>query len=356
MARQKSGQGISIYRIAELAGVSTATVSNVINGKAGVGEATRNKVLDIVRTHQFQPRITKSPTDTVGIFIRSYGKHNPLSNPYVNKILEGIYDTIFAFGFNMMLIPLDRIPTTRDAFRIYCHTKKIDAGIFINLTETDDFILNFENLIPIVTIGSRFESQAIRSVRSDNRSGARDAVKHLIAMGHTGIVFFAPGLRYQDHNERLSGYQEAFEEAGLICKPEHIVNHLYSYEDLDMILDRLFLGDGERATAAFVYNDREALRIANMLTAKGLNIPEDVSIIGFDDDDYARHVTPPLTTVRQPLGEMGQKAAQLVVSLLQHDEKMVLSDDLFETRLVLRRSVKPRGTRAGRTGRAKTKG
>ena len=332
---------MNIYKIAQNAGVSVTTVSRVINGKEGVGEETRKKILDIVAQNNFQPRIAKNTFDTIGIFFRS-DMPTPISSPYMIKVLDGISNELFNYGYDVMLIPVQKIPKDKDAFKIYCTKRRITGGIFVNLKVDDAYITNYEDVIPIVVVGSQVNSDKIVAVRADNKKGGYEAVKHLIDMGHRNIAFLAPILNVQDHCDRFLGYEQALDQEGISVNRDFVIEYIkYSETGLQMIIDNLFKSSNERCTAAFVCDDVEVIRISSILERIGLSIPNDVSIVGFDDYEYSEHFSPPLTTVRQPIYEVGQRAAQVLIQLINNEDRKLENSIVLDTRLVVRRSVIP---------------
>ncbi len=324
-----------------MAGVSVTTVSRVINDRDGVSAKTRKKIMDIITTSDFKPRISRTMSDTVGVFIRHNG-YNPLNSPYVHKVLDGIYDIIFRYGYNIMILSMDRIARDEDGFRSFCLNHNISAGIFSVITISDSFVMNYENVIPLVTVGIKFNSKKIMSVRANNKSGTYEAVKYLAGLGHKNIAFFVPNLNHQDYQDRHEGYTKAMADLGMVVNPHFDINFYNSETDLSLIIDALFDSNYDNPTAAIVCDDQEALKVVRILKAKGLEVPDDLSIIGFDDYDFSQYFTPPLTTVRQPVFELGQEAAKMIVNKLNNN----IAEDEFhdltlDTKLITRKTVKP---------------
>lgn len=330
---------MNIYTIAKIAGVSTATVSMVINGREGIGEETRKKILQIMKESNFKPRLTNNSSDTVGIFLR-FNQPDPLTNSYISRILEGICHVSYSYGYNIMIIPIEKIPKDRDEFKLYCMKRRINSAIFMYLTDSDRYVLNYEGLFPIVTISSKFNSDKIISARSKNKEGAYEIVKYLIEMGHRKIAFMVADLSVQDHRERLEGYKQALLESGIEIDDNLIINYVgCSDTDLTIIIDKLFISQDDRPSAIFIFNDDEVIRISSFLEKLGIKICEDVSIVGFDDSTISAHFSPPLTTVRQPLFEMGRNAMQIIADILSNNVKEAVTDIIMDTKLIIRKSV-----------------
>lgn len=311
-------------------------MSNVINGKEGVSEDTRQRILETMEQHNFQPRITKSANDSIGAIIK-FNKSNPLSSPYVNKVLEGVYEILFNHGFNITIVPLETIPKDKDGFRVFCMKHKFVACIFINLSLEDTFIYNFEDVIPIATVGTNFNSKKIISVRCNNMKGAEDAVSYLIHMGHKKIAFVAPDFNHQDYRERFEGYTKALNDAGIEERKDLVAT--YSLDYIETVIESLLIANPDKPTAIFTCDDQEALKISDIIRRKGIAIPDDLSIIGFDDYDFSRHLVPPLTTVRQPILEMGKRCTLMLMNSMNGIESEGTYIKL-DTELVVRQSVK----------------
>lgn len=334
---------MNIYEIAKLCNVSVATVSRVINGKEGVGQETRQKILSVISERSFQPKIKRTSKDTIAIFV-SVSRDNPLSNPFVMKVVEGACDIIFEREFNFTIIPLSRVPRSKEDFKRFCMKHQIGAGIFLTLTKSDRYIIDLADIIPIVTIGSNFYTDKITSVRADNRKGACEMTRYLVSQGHRRILYCVADLSFQDHEDRYLGYRDALQEAGIEFDPIWLLEYdygNYSDSEIGLMLDMTLENEARRPTAIFCCDDQEAFRIAALLSARGLEIPKDISLAGFDDYDHTRHFYPRLTTVRQPLLEEGRIAARLLCDQLASDGPVKTNELVLETRLIIRKSVSP---------------
>ena len=257
------------------------------------------------------------------------------------RLLNGVNNIVQDFGYNCLLVPLDRVPKFKDEFAMYCRKKKIAAGIFANLSFTDDYIQAFENIIPIVIIGSEMKNSGIVSILSDNENGAYNATTHLLDNGHQEILLIASDLAIPDHYSRMLGYKKAMKENNKTIREEYIISYL-TQSNLEIILEGLLSRNEnakEKPTAAFVCDDSEVIRCMSIMEKLKIEIPKDFSIVGFDDYDFSVHLSPPLTTVRQPISEMGEAAARIVINKI-NDSKYIPENTKFETSLIKRKSVK----------------
>jgi LacI family transcriptional regulator len=328
----------SIYKIAELAGVSPATVSKVINGRHDVSEEMCQKVRKIIQEQGYKPSVSKTGMDTIGVFIPlSAGAR--MSNPYLAGIVSGIGDTAGDSDLMVAIVNSDRIPKNPQEFVRFCRMRRISGGIFPLLNLQDDYMTAIAHVFPTVTISRDYGREIAGCVMADNCNGGYEATKYLVSMGHRKILLVNPSVRYPDHNFRMEGAMMAIEEAGLPDSVMRLDNSL-EFEDADLgcRMDCL-LAETCRPTAIFAASDQEALRIIRLLSERNIAIPEDISIVGFDDLYFAANTNPPLTTVRQPLYNMGREACMIITQMIKKKpEASVLK--VFPTELILRKSVK----------------
>jgi LacI family transcriptional regulator len=176
-------------------------------------------------------------------------------------------------------------------------------------------------------------------VSAANASGARSATQHLLSLGHRRIAAILGVPEWTASVERLNGYRAALASAGVLAEPEFVVDSDFSLEGGEAAADAL-LGLPHRPTAIFAFNDNMAIGTLRAARKRGLRVPEDLSVVGFDDSEESAIVTPALTTVRQPLAEMGRMAASLLLRLLENQPLEALNIELA-TRLVVRDSTAP---------------
>ncbi len=329
---------MNIYKLASMAGVSVATVSKVINGREGVGQETRERILKLIDEYDFRPKMSNNTEDVIGLVYRLDIPGVSTSN-YLMRLIAGVTDTLYEYGYFVTLIPYDFLPKDKTDMRVFCKKRKISGFVFMNLRENNQEVFTVAELYPVVTISSQFIGDNIVSVRSKNRDGAYQAVKELIRLGHKRIVAFIPDLLIPDHRDRLAGYRQALEESGLQVKDEYIVDYGNFAVDLPIVVERLFLNDDCPPTAAFICDDWEVLKIKSIFEKYQLEIPRDISVVGFDDYEYAAYFSPPLTTVRQPLEALGAEAARLIYKMVNNPEEKQ-RDVVLDTQLIVRKSTR----------------
>lgn len=331
---------MNIRGIAKEAGVSIATVSRVLNGKSDVSQETREKILTIIKEKEFKPKVgLSSVSDNIGIFICS--STTEISNPYSSKVISGIAGVIFKHGLNLSLIPSIKISKEGVEFFNFCNLRKISGGIFLSSNQDDTYIVELAKHVPTVIVGNDFEDLCVGSVRSDNFTGAYDAVNYLLDLGHKNILLVMADLHYMDHMERYEGAVKAMEEAGLRVNPYNIMNS-YAFDSSDLLYKLGFIFNNSRPDAIFVGGDQEALRVIKVLYDMGLKVPDDISVVGYDNLDIAANSNPPLTTVNQPIYEIGREAAKLLLNMINNKDYKETKVLLKDNYLMARESVKER--------------
>src|SRR5579884_2527362 len=193
--------------------------------------------------------------------------------------------------------------------------------------------------VPIVLIDNQYPGEFVHSICIDDRTGARLAVNHLIQLGHRRIAYLGDQFGLESDKNRLGGYREALEAAGIACPPELVVNGDGKAPGGRVAMDRL-LALRDLPTAVFCYNDMSAVGALRSIYDAGLRVPQDISVAGFDDLPIASYLQPALTTVRQPKIEMGRQAAQMLLDLLAGER--VESKIEVQGELIIRASTGPR--------------
>jgi DNA-binding LacI/PurR family transcriptional regulator len=328
---------MNIHEIAAEAGVSVATVSRVINGKKDVSPSTREKIMGIMQRTEFKPKVAVAPVvDNIGVFISD--DKTKISNPYTSTVLSGIADIVFNQHLSLTLIPSVKIPREGPEFVNFCRQRRISGGIFLSSTLEDLYIRELGKHVPVVVVGNSLDSEFVGSVRSDNFAGAYDAVKYLANTGHKKILLIMADLHFIDHKDRYEGACKALEDAGLVLNPANITNS-YTLNDVDLAYALDFIVKNDSPDALFVGGDQEAIRVLRVLQDKGIRIPEDISVVGYDNLPIALSSHPPLTTVNQPIYEIGKEAARMLLEAIKNKEYKPRSVILNESHLMIRESV-----------------
>jgi LacI family transcriptional regulator len=344
MAQPAEEQGAkarsTIREVASAAGVSIATVSRVLNGRPDVAPATRDAVMRAVRDQGFTTNrsaraLSGGRTGLVGVTL-------PLVEAaYFARILAGTAEALHEQDMRVVLTPTlhlhDRAVTLLD--RLMHGTT--DGAILMLPEETNEELKALRRLgYPFVVVDPREPlDEGIPAVSASNASGARAATQHLLSLGHRRIAAILGVAEWTASVERLVGFRAALASAGVLAEPGLVVEADFTIEGGEKAAAAL-LDLPEPPTAIFAFNDNMAIGALRAARARGLRLPEDLSVVGFDDSEEAAIVTPALTTVRQPLAEMGRMAASLLLRLLESQRLEALNVELA-TRLVVRDSTAP---------------
>jgi LacI family transcriptional regulator len=336
---------MTIRQIAELAGVSIATVSRVLNGRGDVSDETRELVTRIIREHGYTANrsargLSAGRTGLVGILV-------PLVYPaYFSGILAGAAEALSERDLQIVLSPtggehdrevsvLDRLHGLSDGALIILPEESSEE-----LEQLLDGGYRFVVIDPLMPLDER-----IPSVSAAHTSGADQAMRHLLALGHRRIAQITGPRGWVATEDRRRGYHAALGAAGILPDPALEVEAVPEIAPGRAAAEYL-LDLPERPTAIFAFNDNIAVGAIQAARARGLRVPEDLSVVGFDDVESATVVTPALTTVRQPLAEMGRTAVSLLNRLLEGQRFETLHVELA-TRLVVRDSTAPPAGRVG---------
>ena len=330
---------ITIADVAAHAGVSKTTVSRVLNGKDEVDRKTAARVRKVIDELGYVPSaravgLARGRTSTVAMLVPS------LTWPWMGAVLQGVVDTVETAGYGLLLFTCNRGDDSMRQFASQVSANSFDGLLVIEPEGTLDYIAQLHARgLPVVLIDDRGHQPVFPSVATTNRSGGEQAARHLLDVGRRRPAVVTGIERFGCSQERLAGFAETFAAAGLPLDSGLVVEGDFTFEGGRLALVRL-LAQGARFDAVFAHNDLSAVGAMQALRESGRRVPEDVSVMGFDDIPLAAHSDPPLTTVHQPMREMGQAAARM---LLSHLDGMPLPDQpaVIGTRLVVRGSTAP---------------
>jgi len=335
---------ISAEDVARRAGVSRTTVSFVLNNTPGktISEETRRKVLDAADELRYTPNerargIAMSKRFSVGFFVSHSGYLS--SDAYVIRIIEGMTPVL---NKNRVQLVLQPVRLQEIDYVQLAHQDNVDGIILMNSHDDDEGLAQLiADRFPLVVIGT-IANRKVYQIDIDNRSAASVAVSHLIDLGHRdiGMIIHAP-ISYYAARHRYDGYRAVMESAGCTVRKQWVreanLNEESGYDAMVKILDQK-----RRPTAIFAGNDVVAYGAIQAIKDRGLQIPEELSIVGFDDDSLSRYLNPPLTTMRNPAASLGAQAASLIIQLLAGGGGPALSR-LVPTSLAVRESTRPVG-------------
>lgn len=322
----------TIYDIAKLAGVSTATVSKVFNQTGRIGEKTRQRVLDISKELNYQPSVVASAltgkrTYTLGLLVPD------LANPFFAEIARHAEDRANKLGYNVVICNTDNNETKEMKYVQLLRQKSVD-GIIIATGVTNDDIMNEleKHRVPISLIARDRSRFSTSSVLVDDYAGGYRATQHLIGLGHQRIAIIAENLKIASNEERIRGYRKALEDAGIDNEDDLVHESDFTVEGGRQAANRM-LKHHHPPSAIFACNDLLAIGVLQAAKEKNVAVPEQLSVVGFDNTILAQITTPALTTMAQPIQAMGYRVVDLIAAEINESnaakQRIVLMPELI---------------------------
>lgn len=337
--RETSGSDrVTINDIARMAEVSKKTVSRVLNDHPLVKEETRKRVKAIMEEHGYLP----DPQARALAFRRSFLIGLAYDNPspqYVVNMQRGILDALEGSDYQLVLQPVDRQdPEYLDKIKRFVERHRPTGLIMPPSVSEDEAVAEMlrEHKCEFVRIGSVELDEPGRLVRTHDADGAAQAARHLAGLGHKRIAHIHGPRSFRSSHERLFGFRQGLAEFGIDLDPKLTIEAGYTFESGVRAADNL-LSLSDRPTAIFTGNDEMAIGVYTSARNAGLQVPEDLSIVGFDDTPMAGRIAPPLTTVRLPIREMGKEAARGLLRLVS--EAGNKRNQSFQPEIIVRQST-----------------
>jgi DNA-binding LacI/PurR family transcriptional regulator len=341
-SRHMATRRVTAKDVAAHVGVSRTTVSYVLNDvkEANISEDTRQRVLAAAEELGYVPdaaaqALASGRTQTIGLILPTSQPHPQASSTHY-RIIEGLLEIVQQFGVRLLIDSVRETQSTHSYVNL-ARNKRIDGLILSDLRVDDQALSELVNdTFPIVLLG-RLPGVKVSSVEFDNRSGARSAVDHLVAQGHTriGLITHAPAT-VTGALERINGYRDSL-AAHRIAFDETLVRYGDYNARSGFAAAMSLLDSGTAPTALFVTYDEVALGVLAALHKRGVSVPNDIAVVGFDDNPLAEFTIPALTTVRLPFEEMGRLAGKMLLDLILHKAKPG-RQVLLETELIVRES------------------
>lgn len=329
----------TIYDVAREAGVSMATVSRVVNGNPNVKPTTRKKVLEAIERLGYRPNavargLASKRTTTVGVIIPD------ISSIFFAELARGIEDIATMYKYNIILCNSDQNKEKEIHLINTLLEKQVDGIVFMGGQITEDHVEQFKRSpVPIVLSATIDPKKEFPSVNINYEEAAYDAVKFLIENGHKKIGMLTGSLEDPVNGyQKYSGFRKALEDSGITFNEDYVVVGDYTY-DSGIEAMETFLNIKERPTAIFAGTDEMALGIIHGAQDRGLRVPEDIEVIGFDNTRLAAMVRPTLTTVVQPMYDIGAVSMRLLTKYMNKEE---VTDEvvLLPHRIEYRQSTK----------------
>ncbi|MBD1574874.1 substrate-binding domain-containing protein [Vibrio sp. S11_S32] len=309
----------TVYDVAELAGVSPSTVSRFLNRTTFVAADKSELIENAISTLGYKPSARQgvksvSRTMTLGVLIQS------AESPFSSEILLGMEKAVASRGYNLLIATgyWDNKAETKAMDKLI--SQKVDGIMTLTGTLSDDQINKYAKSTPIVAIGRQIESPQVASIKVDNSIGAYMATNHLIQQGHSRIVHLQGIISHADAQQRLEGYKRALRDAGLTINEKLIRKGEFEMKDSFDAVCRL-IKEKHSFSAIFAANDQSAYGAMQALYQHDIRVPQDVSVVGFDDLIMSRYFIPPLTTIKQPLEGFGQAAVYTLLDVINGNKQ-----------------------------------
>jgi LacI family transcriptional regulator len=320
----------TMHDIAKLSNVSVSTVSRVLNGKGRVSEKKKAEILKIVKDMHYVPDyhakcMTKSGMISVGLVV------SDISNPFFSELTRGVE---FALGDSTLLILMDSFRNVEREKKLVLALRDNGAsGVIIgNSYVQDDLVEEISKFLPTVVFDKEYDLENVGTIMLDNFYGAYMVTKHLIENGCSNIFHLGGTQDLYVSNQRKAGYKKAMNDFNL---EPHVV--ITGYDDLSGYnMMKKLLSSKEKIDGVFCMNDLVAIGALKAAKESGILIPKDVKFAGFDDIEICKLLEPPLTSVHQPIEEMGKVAAKMLIEMV--DKKANSKKYVFSPNLVIRES------------------
>lgn len=317
-------RNITIKDVAQEANVSIATVSRILNGKDNVSSALTARVQTVVKKMQYQLNdVARSlkikESRSIGLIIPD------IENPFFPALVRGVQDMAQHHNYAVILCNTDGRVEEEEKYIQFLFNKRVDGMIFTeSLDDKKNTTLLASTGIPVVLLDRRIEGMQASAVVTDNRLGAFMATEHLIQLGKKHIAFLNGSVKLSAGAERASGYQDALTKYNVKYNRQLVVNGAFTYDSGYEAAESL-VRSGQEFDAIFASNDMIAIGAIECLSKHHIRVPEDIGVVGFDDIRMAAWYKPALTTIRQPVYEMGKCAVNILVEQITG-----LRDDYYE--------------------------
>lgn len=328
---------VTIKDIARAAGVSHTTVSRALQDNSAISAETTARIKKLAQEMGYTPSavaqsLLSQRTLTIGMVVTT------IADPFIIQLMDGVEQVAKAAGYSVFLSTSHNDPEQEIAVVDTFQRRRVDGIIVTSSRVGSVYSSRLDKIqVPIVLINNQEEGDFLHTVAVDDVQGAQLAVEHLLGQGHVQIAYVGAPNRPKSNRRRLAGYEAALRQAGVYLNPEFVLA-AEAGNDLERGQEALDLLLTVGATAVFCYNDITAIGLVMAAAEQGITIPQELSVVGFDDIEPASYVTPSLTTIRQPRSKLGQLAMQMVLDLLHEQE---VQDQSLACELIVRQSTGP---------------
>ena len=329
---------VTILDIAQRANVSPSTVSRALRGSAAVSDDKQKAILDAVDELNYRPNIfaqglASGQSMTIGVLTQNFG------SPFYDGILQGILDGLDQTNYWPLFVDGRWQSALEERALNMLLDRQVDGLIVVGGQTSGETVQAFAQKTPLIVAARKLDNLPGRCIYVNNFEAAYKATKHLLDRGHRDIAHITAPMDYatavNDIQERKRGYKQALTDVGIEPDPRLIVDGNLRQQSGVLAVEML-LGRGRPFSAIFAANDQMAFGARLALYRRGIRVPDDVSLVGFDDESSAAYTIPPLTTVKQPALELGLAAAKAILALINNHTPTI---PVFDAELTIRESV-----------------
>ncbi len=331
----------TISDIASKAGVSRMTVSRVLSGNGPVAEETAKKIKSIMAEMNYQPNLiarSLSIRKSMNLGVLIPKTEQLFLDNYIAQVLSGVSDIAQENDYRIMLVPVNQSCSEKGSYINYARSNLFDGIILVKAKINDPNLPELaESGFPFILVNYRKNEHGYNYVDSENVKGAELAMEHLYEKGHRKIAFVEGTKEETNSRDRLKGYKNSLKKFGLEYREEYVICGEFekeiAYERSESLLNLV-----ERPTAIFCSDDYMALGVIERIKTYGLSVPNDIAVIGFDNIEISQFSRPALTTVRQPIYEIGKTAATALLNIIGNKISQPVRK-ILKTKLIIREST-----------------
>ncbi len=329
----------TIKDIAKVADVTHSTVSRVINNNPAISEETKIRVLEIIKRMDYHPNLIAR--GLVRQKTRALSLITPVLDPHVLPVIKGVEAACKRYNYALMLFSTDYWADEKLSYLQVVENWLVDGILILNDVYYKGIPEDVKKLqkanIPFVFINKYLGTKKVNTVSVDNYDAVYQVIKYLAGLGHKRIGTIIGGLKAVDGVERFEGYKQALGKFGLEYDANVVGDGGFGKKEAYGEMKRILCVAGERPTAMFCANDLMAIGAIRAIQEKGLRVPQDVAVVGFDDIETGRYFKPSLTTVRPPLEDIGDSAIKLMMKIIENPKRQIEEIPL-QARLIIRES------------------
>lgn len=329
----------TVRSIAKAAGVSPATVSRVINNDPRVAVEIREKVLAIANQTRYTPQVGRKNTTNIAF---AYTGDSSLGSPFDAALMQGMSEGMESLDLDLLILDANRSRLPHETFSQMFMRKGVRGAVLRTTARNRDLCREIAaEGFPIVVVGDRFDDPGISFIYSDSRDTSREAVDHLLNLGHKHIAISLNVVDDSDHADRLAGYREALDKAGIEFDETLVIRVPARRDGGVQLMRRLMAMNGGRPTAVYITDPLSAVGAVGEASRLGIRIPDDLSVVGFDDAELRFIVHPQLTAVCQDAPAMGRAAFAALNEMMNQDGNAPVTRRKLVTQFEINESTGP---------------